>query len=126
MRAAGLDELLEFGEALLYTAEVDATLLGLLLAKLAKAGDAAGITAAAAMACAKSVRQGALALRSPHDAVNVVGASIILDQSGKKRAVVWIIEAEGARLAAMKIRFLNLLDARNVRTPDIFEPADSL
>src|SRR5262249_19164949 len=123
---ARLDELLQRLKAGACSRGIDASGLGLSLAKPAETGRARDAAPVAAVARAQRIRKGALPLRPPHDPVDLIGPRIIFDGPEQPVAVVRIVEAERIGVAAVEALLLSLSDAGHVRAPDVFEPADGL
>jgi hypothetical protein len=84
----------------------------------------ARVAAALAVACAQRRAQRAVALGAPHDAVDVVGARVILHQFQQEVAVVAVVHAHAGRGAAVEIHLLELLDAGEIVAPDVLGPED--
>ena len=103
---------------------VDALLLGFGAAEFAEAGYVAGVDGRRVVRGSEAVAEGALTLGSPHDAVDVVGAGVVLDEAGEEIAVVGIVDAERFGIAAVEIFLLNFFDVGEVGAEDILEPAD--
>ena len=104
----------------------DAPRLGLLLAELAEARNAAGVAARAAVRRAQSISESALALRAPHDAIDFVGSRVVFHSTEQPVPVVGVVETKGGGIGAGKRLFLHLRDVGEVASPDILKPADGL
>src|SRR5262249_19241492 len=118
------NEFLQCAKAFLHTFEVDPFLFGLLLAELAEARDAPRIAGGAAVPRAQSVSQRALALRAPHDAVDIVRARVVLDQPQQEIAVIRIVKAQIGDVSAVEVALLKLLNIGNVAPENVLQPAN--
>src|ERR1035437_3399087 len=85
------DEFLHFEKALASAIRIDATRFRLSDAVLAEAGNVTAFCTA--VTGAEHVGESALALRSPHDAVDIVGSRPVLRHAEKPVAIVRIVKA---------------------------------
>src|SRR5207247_8114961 len=103
--------------------DVDAGAARSVNAVLTEAGDAAAC-AAAAVAGADRIPERTLALAAPHQAVDVVRAQVILDQTQPEVACVRVAGAGRRRGHARHDDFTRAIETRNVCGNDVLEPAD--
>ena len=77
-----------------------------------------------AVARADDVVERPLALRSPHDAIDVIGLDVIGEQRPQEIPHLGIVQAGLARALAVHINFSNLLELREKPgIINVFEPA---
>jgi hypothetical protein len=105
---------------------IDALLFRPALAKFAEAGDVARIDRWRVVRGAEAVAKRPLPLGAPHDAIDVIGTGIVLDQAGQEIPVVWIVDAERLGIPPIQISLLQFLDVRQVGAKHVLKPADDL
>src|SRR5579864_6222061 len=99
-------KVLELQKSFLRALERNPALAPLALAELAKACDAPGIARRAAMTRPDGIRERALALRTPHNSVQLVGPPVVFSQIEKKVSVTGVVQAQRGRVPAVQVLFL--------------------
>ena len=73
-----------------------------------------------------AVTKRALALRAPHEAVDVIRTRVVLDKARQKISVFGIVDAQRLGIPPVKISLLHFLNVGQVFAENIFQPANHL
>src|SRR5690349_2153343 len=123
-RAGRTNKLLELQEAFARLLNPDTLRGGLVPAVITETGHSPRIFCTPAVARSQRISKRALALRSPHNAVEIPGSGVILHQREQESSITGIVQAKSGRVPAVYVTFLQLLDTRNIRSKHIFEPGE--